>query len=189
MRFRNISYGPFHWIDSGAQHKVLLALTFLLVGSTAWLMYMDQNLVSSAAPNGIVSFELAGSLQRSEAIIQSWSDQARSAALLIQGFDYLYLFIYPAWFSLASVSLGVRLGGRWQSAGLVVGWIVLFAAPFDALENYALIQQLLHGAGAATAKLALWCAIAKFAAIAVSAVFLLLAMGVWTARSMFRDAA
>ena len=179
-----MTHGPFNWIDHRARRQVLVSLTVMLVASSAWLAYMDRNLVSPVAPNGIISFELAGSLERSEAILQSWSEHARSAALLIQGFDYLYLFVYPAWFSLAALSLGARLGGRWQSAGLVTGWIVLVATPLDAIENYALIQQLLHGAGAWLAQLALWCALAKFALLAIATVFLLLAMGAWIARRL-----
>ena len=91
-----MTLGPFNWIDHRAQRQVLVILTILLLGSAAWLAYMDRNLVSTAAPNGIISFELAGSLERSQAILQSWSEQARSAALLIQGFDYLYLFMVLA---------------------------------------------------------------------------------------------
>lgn len=178
--------GPFDWIDCHARRQVLLSLTVVLVVTSAWLVYMDRNLVNPVAPNGIISFELAGSLARSEAILQSWSEQALSAALLIQGFDYLYLFVYPAWFSLAALSLAAQLGGRWQPAGLVTGWLVLVAAPLDALENYALIQQLLHGAGASLAQLALWCALAKFAVVAIATVFLVLAMGAWLARRLFQ---
>jgi hypothetical protein len=184
-----MTHGPFSWIDHRARRQILVSLTVLLVGSSAWLIHMGQSLVSSAAPHGIVSFELAGSLFRSEAIIQSWSDEARSVALLIQGFDYLYLFIYPAWLALVAIALGTRLGGRWQSAGLVTGWVVLVAAPLDAVENYALIQQLLHGAGAAPAKLALWCALAKFALIAVAMGFLSLALCVWISRRLGRERA
>ena len=177
-----MNLGPFNWIDHRASRQLLVTLTILLVCCSIWLSYMDRSLVSSAAPNGIISFELAGSLERSQAIIQSWSDQARSAALLIQGFDYLYLFVYPAWFSLAVISLGVRLGGRFQSMGLAIGWAVLLAAPLDAVENYALIQQLLHGPGAAMAQLALWCALAKFALIALCAAFFSLGFFSWIAR-------
>lgn len=174
--------GPFNWIDHRAQPLVLATLTVLLVGSSVWLFHMNRTLVSDAAPNGIVSFELAGSLERSEAIIQSWSGMAHSTALLVQGFDYLYLVIYPAWFSLATFLLGANLGGRWQTGGLVVGWSVLATAPLDAVENYALIQQLLEGADANSAALALWCALAKFGLIAVSIAFLLLTSGAWVAR-------
>lgn len=183
----NMTHGPFNWIVPRAQRAVLVSLTVMLFCSSAWLSYMDRNLVSAAAPNGIISFELAGSLEQSEAIIQSWSGLAQSAALLIQGFDYLYLFIYPTWFSLAAILLGARLGGRWQSAGLVTGWIVLFTAPLDAVENYALIQQLLQGANAALAQLALWCALPKFALLTVSTAFLLLAVGAWIVRSLGQE--
>ena len=177
-----MTYGPFNWIDHRARRPVVLGLTTLLVSSSAWLIYMDRMLVSDAAPNGIISFELAGSLERSEAIIQSWSEPARSAAMLIQGFDYLYLIIYPAWLSLASILLGALLGGRWQSAGMVTGWVVLLAAPLDAVENYALIQQLMSGAAAGLAQLALWCALMKFTLVLMSILFLLLGSGAWIVR-------
>ena len=143
---------------------------------------MDRALVTSAAPYGIVSFELAGSLERAEAIIQSWSERARSVAMLIQGFDYLYLIVYSAWFSMAAVSLGARLKGAWQSAGLLIGWSVLVAAALDAVENYALILQLLHGASSGHAHLALWCALAKFALVGVAAAFLLVGVAAWMLR-------
>ena len=174
--------GPFNWIDQRAQRLVLVSLTIIFVVSSAWLISMDRMLVTPAAPKGIVSFELAGNLERSEAIIQSWSEQVRSVAMLIQGFDYLYLLIYPAWLSLSSIMLGAMLGGRWQSAGLVTGWAVLLAAPLDAVENYALIQQLMHGAAAGSAQLALWCAAAKFALIAWALGFLLVGAGAWLFR-------
>ena len=173
---------PFAWIDQRARGKSLMVATVLVLACTATLVLLDRSLRNDVAPHGIVSFELAGTLERSEAILQSWSEQVRSVAMLIQGFDYLYLIIYPAWLSLASIALGTLLGGRWQTAGLVTGWMVLVAAPLDAVENYALIQQLLHGAAAGLAQLSLWCASAKFALIAWALGFLLAGAGAWALR-------
>lgn len=87
------------------------------------------------APFGIVSFELAGGLERSKAILDSWPEPALSIALLLQGVDYLYLLVYPLWLSLAAVSLASRLNGIWRSFGHGVSWVVLLAAPLDAIEN------------------------------------------------------
>ena len=162
----------FDWVAQRARGRVLVFLTLLLVGCSAWLLWMGQPLVTAEAPDGIVSFELAGTAERSEAILQSWSDDARSAALLIQGFDFLYLFVYSAWFSLAVHLASTRFDGRWGRIGTAISWAVLLAAPLDAVENHALNQQLLHGASDGYAQLALWCALPKFALVAVAAAFL-----------------
>lgn len=168
---------PFDWISEGAQRPVFLVLTVLIVCMTAWLLWMDQALFTTAAPNGIVSFELARTHARSELILQSWSGHAHSVAMLVQGVDYLYLLVYPAWFSSVSGSLGSRLGGGWQRSGSAISWLVLLAISLDAIENYALAQQLLHGPDAFHAGLAWWCAVPKFALVGLAAGFLLIAIG------------
>ena len=162
--------GPFGWVTPEARRPLLWTLTALAISSSAWLFSLDRALVNDVATNGIVSFELARTLERSDAILRSWSPDARATALLIQGFDYLYLLLYPAWLSLAAGRLGVRLGGAWRPAGAVTAWLVLLAAPLDAVENYALIEQLLHGADAWHAGLAWGCAVPKFALIASTTV-------------------
>ncbi len=174
--------GPFDWVAERARNRALVGLTVLLATCSVWLMWMDRSLVSAAAPQGIISFELARTLEQSTLILNSWSPDTRMIAMLIQGFDYLYLLVYPAWFSIVSARLGLFLGGAWGFTGLLVSWLVLVAAPLDAIENYALIQQLLHGPDAYLASLAWWCAVPKFALIAVAVAFVLLAAGVGLAR-------
>jgi hypothetical protein len=172
---------PFDWVTESARPRLLGALSLLLVGSSSLLMYLDRALVSAEAPNGIVSFELAGSLAAAESILRSWSADARARAMLIQGFDYLYLLVYPAWFALAASLVGGALGGAWLRAGLATAWCVVAAAPLDAIENYALIQQLLHGASPLMARIALWCAVPKFVLVMLATIFVLLAGGRWVA--------
>ena len=174
---------PFNWVNQEAQRPLFVCLTILLVCVSAWLFWMDRLLVTAAAPNGIVSFELAKSIERSAAILRSWSPQAQSAAMLIQGVDYLYLFIYPAWYSLAAAGAGALHGGAWQRMGVLTSWLILLAIPLDAIENYALIQQLLHGPTEAHALLAWGCAIPKFALVAIASVFVLVAVAAWLVKS------
>jgi hypothetical protein len=170
---------PFGWVTERAQPGLLVGLTLLLVALSAWLLWLDQALVSPASPGGIVSYELAGHRDRSAAILGAWSASARSTAMLILGLDYLYLLVYPAWLSLAAARLGARLGGRWRRPGSKASWVVLGAAPLDAVENHALIQQLAHGPSALHAQLAWWCAVPKFALVAVALAFLALAGTAW----------
>ena len=166
---------PFGWVNEGAQPRLLVGLSVLLAGLTVWLWVVGQELVTAEAPHGIVSYELARSFDRSAAIIGSWSPRARAGAMLIQGLDYLYLFVYPTWFSLAAARLGARAGGGWRRAGSAVSWIVLASAPLDALENHALIQQLMHGPSQVYAQLAWWCAVPKFILVVLAGTFLVLA--------------
>jgi hypothetical protein len=173
-------------VDERAQPRLLAVLTLLLLGLSLWLSGLGQALVTDAAPHGIVSYELARHLDRSSAMLASWSADARERAMLLQGIDALYLLVYPAWFSLAAARLGARLGGAWQRAGAAVSWAVLLAAPLDAVENHALVRQLLDGPTELHAQLAWWCAVPKFALVGVAAAFLLLAGGMWLARSVRR---
>jgi hypothetical protein len=177
-----LSDGPFTWITPSARPRVLAVLTLALVASSIWLLHLDRELVTPEATRGIVSFELAGHSARSESILRSWSERARSHAMLIQGFDSLYLLIYPAWLSLCASLLGTRLGSRWWRLGLATSWLVLGAAPLDALENYALIRQLMHGPSDLHAQLAWGCATGKFALVGVSILFLMAAGSVRLAR-------
>ena len=175
---------PFAWVVPRHRGRLCLALTVLLVCSSLWLFTMDRSLASEEAPRGIVSFELAGDAGRSEAILSSWSGHARALALLIQGADYLYLIVYALWFSLAVQLLAQRLGGAWQKLGLGVSWLVLLAAPLDAVENYALIQQLLYGASAHYAAMAWWCAVPKFVLVGMAAGFLAIAGIRWVVKEV-----
>ena len=167
---------PFNWVLPQYRGRLLIVLSVLVLASTTWLVWFGQVLHTEAAPNGIVSFELAGTAESAGEILQSWSPRARAVALLIQGFDSLYLVLYPAWYALAMVLLATRLGGRWARAGLLLSWLVLLAAPLDAVENYALNQQLLYGADDGYAALSLWCALPKFGLVIAGSVYLLLGL-------------
>ncbi len=61
----------FDWVAQRAHGRVLVFLTVLLVACSAWLFWMGQPLATAEAPDGIVSFELAGTVERSAAILQS----------------------------------------------------------------------------------------------------------------------
>jgi hypothetical protein len=149
--------------DQHVRRLQLLAVTFLFVTLTVWLYQLDRVLHTEAAPQGIVSFELAGTAAKSAAILDSWPAPAREAAMLLQGLDFLYLVVYPVWVCLLALSLSERLGGKWQKAGWWLGTAVIFCAPFDAIENHALIVQITGGPTDALAARAWFCAGAKFA--------------------------
>ena len=123
---------------------------------------LDVPLQTSAAPNGIVSFELAHTLDSSQAMIQSWDSNARLIAAFGLGFDYLFMFIYAV-----ALSLGLLLAGsakpNWYHAltsGL--GWGAFAAALFDMVENYGLWRVLTGSTDPIFPQLAAFCATIKF---------------------------
>lgn len=150
----------------------LIGVTFVFVTLTVWLYQLDRVLRTEAAPNGIVSFELARTGETSRAILDSWNPQAREAAMLLQGLDYLYLVVYPIWLSLLISSPSERLGGTWQRAGLWMSTAVLLCAPLDAIENHALIVQIMRGPSDDLAARAWLCATMKFALLFAGWVYL-----------------
>lgn len=167
---------PFAWVSERAQPRLLVTLAVLLVASTTLLVVATPDLVTDAAPAGIISFELAGSEERARAILASWPPHAREQAMFCQGVDSLYLFLYPAFLSLACVRLAKRSRPRLAAVGLALSWAVLAAGVFDAVENFALVQMLFGGAREGWARLALAAAVPKFALTALAALYALTAL-------------
>lgn len=123
---------------------------------------LDLPMQTSAAPNGIVSFELARTLDSSQAMIQSWDENARLIAAFGLGFDYLFMFIYAV-----ALSLGLLLAGNakpnWYHALTSwFGWGAFAAALFDMVENYALWSALTGSTDPIFPQLAAFCATIKF---------------------------
>ena len=152
---------PFLWLNPRSLPRLLAVLTLLLLALSAWLLALDQTLVSEQVPQGIISFELAGNIDNSARILAAWGAPQREQAMFIQGLDNLYLLVYPTWLALALTLLAGGLGGR---------SLVLLAIPLDLAENYALLVQLRHGASNFWAALAMICAVPKFGLVAVAAV-------------------
>jgi hypothetical protein len=157
-----------------ARRRAFWAATALTLAVGAALAAFAGPLATPAAPRGIVSFELAGSLAASDRILASWDERARLAAGFVQGLDYLYLFAYAA-----AIGLGCALAAdavrprapRAAALGDALAWGLLAAAALDAIENTALVALLLGARDAWLAPLAAACAIPKFALVAVGLLY------------------
>jgi hypothetical protein len=148
---------------------------FASLGLMLALNLAGSRLITPAAPMGIVSFELAGSVKRAAEILNSWDVSAQRAAAFNMGLDYLFLLMYSLALSLACWMSGDGLRARgWPLAFLaqplaVGAWL---AAAFDAVENIALTTMLLSGAAATPwPLLARLCALLKFALLFLGLVY------------------
>lgn len=151
----------------------LLALTLVLF---AVFRLLNAPLVTSAAPDGIVTFELAGSPAESAAVLASWDETARLFAAFGLGLDYLFMPCYALALSLGTLLAAGRHEGWFKALGALAGWEALAAALFDAVENFALWKILLGALTSPWPELAAVCAQVKFGLLLLG---LLYALASW----------
>lgn len=81
---------PFDNLSNSARRRVIV-VTFVMSAILLFaLRTLDAPLRTSAAPRGIVSFELAQNYDASRQILDSWSTDAKVYAALSLGLDYLF---------------------------------------------------------------------------------------------------
>ncbi len=131
-----------------------LALTLVIFGV---FIFLDKPL----QPNGMVSFELAGSVDSAQRIANSWDADARLFVAFSLGFDYLFMPVYALALSLALL-LPFEANPRPYRFFALMGWGAFIAAFFDAVENYALWHTLTQNAVSPYPQLAAICATIKF---------------------------
>ncbi|NOH02299.1 MAG: hypothetical protein HND47_10260 [Chloroflexi bacterium] len=138
---------------------IFLALTLLTFGVFGVL---DRPLRTSAAPNGIVSFELARTADASQTMLGSWDENARLFAAYGLGFDYLFMPVYALALALGLLLAGYEKPKAYHTLTAWMGWTPFAASGFDAVENYALWQILIGNPSAALPQAAAFCATVKF---------------------------
>ena len=124
----------------------------------------------------IVDFELAGSVERADEILATWSAQGvTDDAKAIQTFDLLYPLIYAAALAGGCVAAAGAWGRarrpRLASAGLAIAWVAFAAAGFDYVENLGLGISLWDEPASPWPQLAFAAAVLKFTAIAVALLY------------------
>jgi hypothetical protein len=154
-----------------------MAITALTLALMVAMTLLDAPLKTDEAPLGIVSFELARTLPRAQAILASWQGRGEHYAALGLGLDYLFLVAYSLSIALGCVLLADLREGRqsgFARAGVMLAWAQPGAAVLDAVENYALIQLLLGSGGSHWPGLAWGCAVPKFAVVLLGLLYLIL---------------
>jgi hypothetical protein len=168
----------------------VLALTLVLF---AVLRVLDQPLRTEAAPNGIVSLELAGNPRSARVITNSWKQMSLQLSTVVGkpdpnivnvpyvlaafglGIDYLFMPLYALGLAFGTLLAAQKHEGWIESLGAVAGYGAFAAALFDAMENYALLQVLLGDVQSSYPALAAFCAIMKFGLIVFGLLYVLVA--------------
>ena len=134
------------------------------------MVSLDQALRTPAAPNGMVSLQLAGSLAAARHILDSWPAAARIQAGISLGLDFSFLAAYA--FTLAGACRKVASylppQSRWcRPMGGILAKAAWVTGCLDVVENLALIAFLIGPDLTWPPVLAACCAWPKFGLAAV----------------------
>ena len=140
----------------------------------AVLLVVDETLKDAGA--GIIAFELAGSEDRADEIVDGWRPEAMDAARLSLWLDFAFMAAYGTFLSLAARALHGRASGRVERFGRLAAGSAITAAGADVLENVLLLLTLGgHGGGFAPAAATVF-ALVKFVELAYVLGFILLGL-------------
>jgi len=155
---------PIIKISSNTLRKTLWILGISTLVLFVFISILDQPLRTNAAPNGIVSFELAGTFNKTQNILSSWNQSTKLTAIRSLIVDYLFLIAYSFFFAFLIFWLSIFFTyKKWLiSLGIVLGWLQFLAAFFDALENYFLLRLLFNSQNEIFPSLAFYFASVKF---------------------------
>ena len=169
---------PFQSISPDRLPRYLIPLTLLTLIFMFTLNWLGSSLITGPAPSGIISFELAGDVQTSEAIIDSWDPRSQMIASLSLGLDYLFLVIYSSTIGLGCIwAMSVYFVSQssiLRPTGILLAWGQWFAALFDGVENAALLELLLGKIQSPWPQIAQICATLKFSLIALGLIYIVI---------------
>lgn len=168
---------PFKWLSESNQRPALLIFFLLSAMLLIGMHSLDQSLITKAAPKGIISFELAGTIERVNQILDEWGPDGRICAALSLGLDYLFLIVYALFISLACVLIARYLTFKiafLAICGMVLSWGQFLAGLLDAIENFALVQLVLGSSRPFWPITARWCATIKFCIVGAGLVYILI---------------
>jgi hypothetical protein len=134
---------PLESIPSASRKRLFFAFLAGTLILFAVFRVLDAPLRTPAAPNGIVSFELAGTPEQAQAQLASWDQTAALYAAFGLGLDYLFMPVYATALALGILLAAGKHGGWFATFSTWLGWGAYAAAIFDAVENYDLARMLL----------------------------------------------
>lgn len=143
---------------------VLLVVTLLIM---IVLNISGGPLRNEVAPAAIVSYELAGTVEGANDILNSWNAEAKVYAGFNLGFDYLWMIFYSTTIALGLVwtNDAFNLKGTIANAISLLAWGQWLAALLDALENASLLVMLVGEPVSPWPQIAYWSAVIKFALV------------------------
>jgi hypothetical protein len=167
---------PFKNITGPVRKRALILFFILTIVLLTAMNWLDAGLKTEAAPSGIISFELADSLEHSRRITASWGPDGKVRAALSLGLDYFFLVAYALFIALACSQIAKALQANspnFAAVGYLLAWAQFPAAALDAFENAALIHLLLGSSLPPLPLVARWCALIKFSLVGAGLIYII----------------
>jgi hypothetical protein len=177
-----------HPLSRIAPHHRRTVFVILLVATLVIMVVLNMtgnHLRTAEAPAAIVSYELAGTAEKAEAILNSWDNEAKAYAGFNLGFDYLWMPFYSTTIALGLVWAisALRLKGTAATILTFLAWGQWLAAILDAIENTALSIMLFGQPAAPWPLIAYWSATIKFALVIIGILIVLVSPILYRLRS------
>jgi hypothetical protein len=163
---------PFERWPERRRGRWLLALALVYLVVQIAIGAVNRPITTDAAPNGIVTLELAGTPEEATRIVDSWEREgALDEAGVSLGLDFLYMPLYAA--LLAGLVVGVNRR-RWK-IGSAIAWAPFVAAAFDVVETVSLVHVVDDPSVDGWPAVARAFALGKFALLIVAVLFIVVA--------------
>ncbi len=126
----------------------------------------DAPLINDICVNGIVSFELAKNIHRSELILNSWNNVVKISAYKSLYFDFFFILVYVSFILLLIKNTKYKYKKFFS-------YSIVFAGFFDIIENIALLNLLRGNLNQLWSLMAFYLASAKFTILFICLVYIL----------------
>jgi hypothetical protein len=154
--------------------RIILAFLTGTAVLLALLRIQGGPLVNEQAPAGIVSFELAGSRTKAEAIASAWESEGKmKTALGNIRLDYLFIPFYSLFLYIACGTLATgRVNGS-RRTGVWIAFGSLLAGMLDVFENLVMSAQIKGNISNAGVLATTLLASAKFVLVGAAVIYIL----------------
>jgi hypothetical protein len=172
---------PFSKLNQQQEKKLTIFLVAFTVIFIVIMRYFDSFLTNNVSSAGIVSFELTFDVETATAILNSWNEQAKTAAGMSMGFDFIFPFLYGSLIALLVYKLNRSLwkGRSFYAVGNTISWSLGIAIMCDLIENLGMIRMLLGDVSQFWVSVSTYFALIKFLIILVGIAYILVNFGVF----------
>lgn len=167
---------PYCKLSKSSIRNLTIVLLISVVILVTVMRYLDSQIQNIDNAQGIISFELANDLSKSEAILNSWNTLSKTSAGMSMGFDFLFLIVYSLFITILIHLVNEKLWrkSKINSVGVLLIWLTFLAALFDMIENVALIKLLLGDLQQKWSSIAYYFAICKFSLLSLGVFFIII---------------
>ncbi len=178
-------------ISAAALRVIFFFCLAAAVPVVAVLEKLNGALQNSVAPHGVMSFEVARTLDRQSQILASWGPSAHLCLAFSIGLDFFCAVAFLGVLALACLWLADvlrRRGAIGPKLGVGIAWALAIMGAFWMLQNVLLAASLFGHRAGLIAEVTYWCALLKFSVMAAALVYVALAAAMLLIRKQLRAA-